>query len=341
LRTLPPITKLWPVTSGLYLGWALGSNDAANVFGTAVATRVIPFYLAGWSILIFATIGAVLEGYGGFETLGKFGHMTPTDAFWIALSAAATVTLMTYLGLPVSTSQAIVGAIIGAGAVHGTLNLSPLGKVVSSWIATPIGAGIIAYFLYFILKPVIYWLGKAVGYIAGFLGRRRTGRPHGGGYGILWWDNAIWWGLMLSGIYGAYSLGANNVANVMGVFVASGTVSPFMGALLGGLSIGVGALTYGRKVMETVGTGIVRLSPYTALVVVLAEAITVHFFAVVGVPVSTSQAVVGGVIGIGFVEGVSRIDKKTTTKVLFGWFGTPTIAGIVSAIVAFLVGLFM
>ena len=304
-----------PLSSGLYLGWALGTNDAANVFGTAVATRVIPFIWAGVSILIFATIGAVLEGYAGFETLGKFGAMTPWDAFWIALSAALTVTVMTYLGLPVSTSQAIVGAIIGAGAVNGTLNLSPLGKVVVSWVSTPIGAGIIAFILYFILKPLILKFTR----------------------GLFGWDLFIFWGLLLSGIYGAYSLGANNVANVMGVFVHAGVVSPFMGALLGGLSIGIGALTYGKKVMETVGEGIVRLSPYTALVVVLAEAVTVHFFAVVGVPVSTSQAVVGGVIGVGFVEGVSRIDKDTVKKIVFGWVGTPTIAGILSAIIMGLV----
>ncbi len=307
-----------PLSSGLYLGWALGTNDAANVFGTAVATRVIPFLWAGVSILIFATIGAVLEGYAGFQTLGKFGAMTPWDAFFIALSAALTVTIMTFLGLPVSTSQAIVGAIIGAGAVNGTLNLAPLGKVVVSWISTPIGAGIIAFLLYFILKPLILKFSR----------------------GLFWWDNFIFWGLLLTGIYGAYALGANNVANVMGVFVHAGVVSPFMGALLGGLSIGFGALTYGKKVMETVGENIVRLSPYTALVVVLAEAITVHFFAVVGVPVSTSQAVVGGVIGVGFVEGVNRINKNTVRKIFFGWVGTPTIAGILSAIVMWLVMVF-
>ena len=306
-----------PLSSGLYLGWALGTNDAANVFGTAVATRVIPFLWAGISILIFATIGAVLEGYAGFETLGKFGAMTPWDAFFIALSAALTVTIMTYLGLPVSTSQAIVGAIIGAGAVNGTLNLAPLGKVVISWISTPIGAGVIAFFLYFLLEPLIKMFTR----------------------GLFGWDKFIFWGLLLSGIYGAYSLGANNVANVMGVFVHAGVVSPFWGAFLGGLSIGIGALTYGKKVMETVGEGIVRLSPYTALVVVLAEAITVHFFAVVGVPVSTSQAVVGGVIGVGFVEGVNRIDKQTVKKIVFGWVGTPTIAGILAAIVAFFVAI--
>jgi len=154
------------------------------------------------------------------------------------------------------------------------------------------------------------------------------------------WDKFIFWGLFLSGIYGAYSLGANNVANVMGVFVNAKVVSPFMGALLGGLAIGIGALTYGKKVMETVGKDIVRLSPYTAFVVVLAEAITVHFFAEVGVPVSTSQAVVGGVVGIGFVEGISRIDRKTVSKIFFGWLGTPTIAALVAGLVVFLAHLF-
>lgn len=316
---IPVLLKTYfPLSSGLYLGWALGSNDAANVFGTAVATGVIPFNWAAVSILIFATIGAVLEGYGGFATLGKFGSVTPWGAFWIALSAAVSVTMMTVLGLPVSTSQAIVGAIIGAGVVNGTLNLAPLAKVLISWVSTPIGAGLISYILYFVLAPIIKKSSKS----------------------MFGWDNFIFWGLFLAGIYGAYSLGANNVANVMGVFVNAKIVSPLMGAFLGGLSIGIGALTYGKKVMETVGKDIVRLSPYTAFVVVLAEAITVHFFAVVGVPVSTSQAVVGGVVGIGFVEGISRIDRKTVSKIFFGWLGTPTIAAFVAGLIIFLIRLF-
>jgi PiT family inorganic phosphate transporter len=64
-------------------------------------------------------------------------------------------------------------------------------------------------------------------------------------------------------------------------------------------------------------------------VAILAEAITVHIYAIIGVPVSTSQAIVGAVLGIGLVKGVRTIQMKTLAKILFGWIGTPAIsAGI-------------
>ena len=94
-------------------------------------------------------------------------------------------------------------------------------------------------------------------------------------------------------------------------------------------AIALGVLTYSRKVMMTVGRDLVRLDAFTALVAILAEAITVHIYAVIGVPVSTSQAIVGSVLGIGLVKGVRTIQLKTLAKILFGWLGTPAIsAGI-------------
>jgi len=92
------------------------------------------------------------------------------------------------------------------------------------------------------------------------------------------------------------------------------------------LSIALGVLTYSRGVMETVGTKLVRLDPFSALVVVLAEGLTVHFYTLLGVPVSTSQAVVGAVLGIGVLKGAATIKRKTLYGILVGWFLTPPVA---------------
>ncbi len=78
--------------------------------------------------------------------------------------------------------------------------------------------------------------------------------------------------------------------------------------------------------METVGKRLVKLDAFSALVVVLAEAITVHFYTFVGVPVSTSQAVVGAVLGVGIIKGVNTIRRQTLVNILFGWFLTPVVA---------------
>jgi PiT family inorganic phosphate transporter len=139
--------------------------------------------------------------------------------------------------------------------------------------------------------------------------------------------------LIVAGSYAAYALGANNVANVTAVFVGAGQISMFPATFIGGLSIALGILTFSRPVMETVGRKLVRLDPFSALVVVLAEAITVHFFTFVGVPVSTSQAVIGAVLGVGIVKGANTVSRRTLTNIFIGWFLTPTAACILAIVV--------
>ncbi len=308
---------MFKLLGGIFLGWSLGSNDSANVFGTAVANNIIKFRTAVIILATLVLIGALAEGYKGFETLGKITSQTPITATVASFSAALTVTLMTYLGLPVSTSQAIVGAIIGIGIVNRNVNLSALPKIFSAWVLTPVGAAIISFLLYLAIRIIIRKYIK----------------------NQVLFDKFILVGFYLVGGYGAYALGANNVANVTGIYVSSGMLTPFMGALVGGLSIGFGAITYSKNVMMTVGKKLLPLDYYSAFIAILAEAITVHIYAVIGIPVSTSQAIVGGVLGIGLVTGTRTINKRTLRNILFGWVGTPTISGAISFGIFKLVGL--
>ena len=301
--------------SGFFLGWALGSNDAANIFGTAVATRTIKFWTAAILTSIFVIIGAVLEGSGGMHTLGSLSTQTVNSAFITSLAAAITVSLMTYFKLPVSTSQAVVGSIIGSGLVRNSVNFTPLIKIFSAWIFTPIGALIIS-----IIFMKIY--SK---YIENYINN------------IIKLDRMVKIGLVIAGIYGSYALGANNVANVTGVYVKTGLISPLQGALIGGIAIASGVLTYSRNVMMTVGKRITELSSLNALIAVLAESTTVYIYAQIGIPVSTSQAIVGAVIGIGLVKGINLININTLKNILFGWLGTPTIALIISYVITIFV----
>ncbi|MFW5998794.1 MAG: inorganic phosphate transporter [Halanaerobiaceae bacterium] len=305
---------MFRLVSGLFLGWALGSNDAANIFGTAVATKMVKFKIAAILTSIFVIIGAVLEGYKGIETLSSLSTQTLNSAFITSLAAALTVSIMTYIKLPVSTSQAIVGSIIGAGIIGNKIDFIPLGKILISWILTPIGAMIIAFILY-----------KILGYLVNKIFKN-----------VILRDRFIKIGLIIAGSYGAYALGANNVANVTGVFVKSGMITAFQAALIGGIGIAIGVVTYSKKVMMTVGKEITKLTPFNALVAVLAESTTVYIYAQIGVPVSTSQAIVGAVVGIGLIKGLFYVNMKTIKNIVIGWIGTPTIAGIISFLVTYI-----
>lgn len=102
------------LSSGLFLGWSLGANDAANIFGSAVGSKMIHFRKAAIIASIFVVLGAVFQGRGTADTLSSLGAVDAlAGGFTVSLCAALTVFWMTRYAIPVSTSQAIVGAIIG------------------------------------------------------------------------------------------------------------------------------------------------------------------------------------------------------------------------------------
>lgn len=145
------------LSSGLFLGWSLGANDASNVFGTAVGTKMVSFKTAAVIASLFITVGAVYAGAGASETLGELGSInTLPGAFMAAFAAAISLYWMARDGLPVSTSQAIVGAIIGWN-VFADKPTHPeiLSKIVSTWIICPLLSGIIAVILYFFIRMLI------------------------------------------------------------------------------------------------------------------------------------------------------------------------------------------
>ena len=331
---IDPIILLF-LSSGLFLGWALGANDAANVFGTAVGTRMVSWRNAAIICSIFVILGAVISGAGTSQTLGKLGAITALPgAFMTALSAGFSVFVMTKSGLPVSTSQAIVGAIIGWNFFSNqATDTSTLAKILSTWIICPLLAAVIAIV---ILK------------VSKYFGRKMN-------LSLIRLDAYKRIALIFAGALGAYSLGANNIANVIGVFIPvqplaelkigsfsfSSTQQLF---LLGGLAIALGVCTYSKKVMLTVGSDLGQLSSTSALVAVISHSIVLFLFASQGleallsryglptiplVPVSSSQAVVGAIFGISILQGITAVKWNVLGKIIAGWVVTPIFAGIV------------
>ncbi|HRR94466.1 MAG TPA: inorganic phosphate transporter, partial [Bacteroidales bacterium] len=332
----PSYMILFFLTSGLFLGWSLGANDASNVFGSAVGSKMITFRRAAIIASLFVILGAVIQGAGASGTLGKLGSVNAIGgSFTVALAAAITVYMMTRLSLPVSTTQAIVGAIIGWNLFTGNrTDASTLTKIVTTWISGPVLGAIFAILLYMLIRRI----------------KRKSGIH------LIIFESYIKTGLIIVGAFGAYSLGANNIANVMGVFVPAFSLDDLnLGIfslssaqqlfLLGGLAIAAGILTYSKKVMETVGTGIISLSSEAALVVVLAQALVLFIFSssslsdllvkaglprIPLVPVSSSQVIVGSVIGIGLYKGAGNINFRILGEIATGWISTPVIAGVLS-----------
>ncbi|MFZ1558964.1 MAG: inorganic phosphate transporter [Saprospiraceae bacterium] len=326
---------LFFISSGLFLGWSLGANDAANIFGTAVGTRMIKFTRAALIASVFVILGAVLQGSGTTNTLSQLGKVDALGgAFTVALCSAVIVAIMTKNKLPVSTGQAIVGSIVAwCYFTAKPVDYGILTVLVSSWIYGPILGAVFAALLYIFMRKFI-----------------RTTTIH-----VIKLDILIRYALILTGAFGAYSLGANNIANVMGVFVHSASIKINFWTysfdtiqilfLLGGISIAIGIITYSKKVMETVGGDIMTLTPENAIVVVLAQALVLFIFSssslsdllisiglppIPLVPVSSTQVVIGSVLGIGLVKGVQEVKFGVLRNIALGWVLTPILSGLLT-----------
>ena len=308
------------LTSGLFLGWSLGANDASNVFGPAVGSKLITFRTAAIVASIAMVLGAVLQGSGTSMTLNQLGSVNAVGgSFTVALAAAITAYMMIKLSLPVSTTQAIVGAIIGWNFFIGNkTNPIVLGKIASAWVLGPILGAIFSIALYAALKAI-----------------KKRVNVH-----LIRFESFLRGSMIVVGAFCAYSLGANNIANVMGVFIPSFNLEPLkIGIitlsskqqlfLLGGISIVVGIATYSKKVMKTLGNNLLDLTTEAALFVTLAQSLVLFIFS------SSSQVIVGCIMGIGIYKGIYNINFKLLGGIALGWVTTPVIAGVISYLTLF------
>ncbi len=229
------------------------------------------------------------------------------------LSAGFFVTLATFKRTPVSTSQAIVGGVagVGIGIVGAQANYFKLGvllKILGAWIVSPVLTMILAFVFYLLL-------GRAL----------RNVRA-------IFWSNVMGIAVLISAAYVSYSLGANDVGNAIGPLLNRFPDKGPQLAALGGIAMAAGALTFGQHVTDTVGKAITPLDYSGALAAQLSAAFGVHLFSMLGIPVSTSQAIVGGVIGVGLTKGAQAVSTQKIATIFVGWILTPTCAAIFAAV---------
>ena len=263
-------------------------------------------------VAVFAILGAMLQGHHVMNTIGK--GIVKTDLNYLAVCVALIcsgffVTLATFFRIPTSTSQAIVGGVVGIGlAVGAEVDFSKFILIAESWIICPVMVMALAYGLMHLIRLVLrrfetssILFQQAFGYLA-----------------------------IISSCYVAYSMGANNAGNAVGPVANLNIFPPRVLLFIGGVSIAVGAWTYGQKVADTVGKGITPLDIAGAFVAQISSAFGMHLFSMFGIPVSTSSAIVGAVVGVGLVKGAGGISLRTILTILIGWVLTPTLAGTVS-----------
>jgi PiT family inorganic phosphate transporter len=295
--------------AGAYVGWNIGANDTANCIGTTVGCGLISFRKAAILVAAFAIVGALLQGQHVLKTISKGIVNAELDYLAVCVALICSgffVTLATFYRIPTSTSQAIVGGVVGIGlAVRAEVDFGKFILIAESWILCPLLVMALSFGFMHLVVLILRRFGS------------RT----------VLFQNALGWLAIGSACYVAYSMGANNAGNAVGPIANLNIFSPTLLLLIGGISIAVGAVTFGKKVADTVGKGITLLDIPGAFVAQVSSAFGMHLFSLFGIPVSTSSAIVGAVVGVGLVKGARAISKKTIATILVGWVLTPTLAG--------------
>jgi inorganic phosphate transporter, PiT family len=331
------------ISSGLFLGWLLGSKDTVNLFGSSVSSQRLNFKKAAIIASVLIIIGAIFQGRGTTATIQSLGNIAePAIAFIVVLSAALVVLVFTRFNIKVSTSQSIVGAIVGWSLfTHGNISIGILSKIVLAWILAPVFGVIVGALLFILIR---WFINKS--------------NVH-----VIKLDFYLRITLVVAIALAAFNLGANNIGNVIGVFshYAPALIINFgiftldglqILFLLGGVSISMGIYSFSRKAAIETDSGTFSLVPETAVVVHLAQALVLFLFSslwlfnILGsfglpqiplVPVSSTQIVIGAIIGIGIVKGTREIEIKTLAGIGLSWIITPLSAGLLTTAFLFVI----
>jgi inorganic phosphate transporter, PiT family len=373
------------VLLAFYLAWNLGANDVANAMGTAVGSKAITLRQALVMAGVLEFLGAVLFGQAVTENLA-LGIIDPV--YFIAqpktlvlamlavlLATGLWMNLATWFGLPVSSSHAAVGGIVGVGLVTigpSAIDWPNLGSITVTWLFTPLLSGLLAGIGYVGLRSIaalrlaewIPWLSALlVGLfavivlptIAIFADRRVSlGIAGLAAIGLTFFLLAEWseqpeaealFGRLqvLTAGFVAFAHGSNDVGNAIaplatilsihstGQVPTANLAIPLWVLAIGGAGIVGGLLVWGEKVMTTIGT-LIPLQPSAGFCAELATVVMILLASRFGLPVSTSHALVGAVVGVGVAQGV-KIEASVLQSIGLTWVATVPLAGGLAALI--------
>lgn len=315
---------------GFFVAFAIGSND--ETMSPAVGAHVFSLGTAVSLGAIVNIIGAVFMGSAVSEKVGS--ELISGRTLTMQMVCAILISMAIWLilasvshGVPISTTQCVVGSVIGVCVIAPFIGLQGWGlhsvnawvllQVFLGWIVSPLIGFVIAAAFFFIIR-------KAQHRASGLYARERQ-------------EQIAAYGLAVFLIITSLSRGGNDVANAIaplvalpefntvyyiGVLAIPGVVIPL---LIGGIGMGVGLIVVGRKVIQTVSTEIVSLSPSSALSASVAVSIVMFIGTILGLPLSGTHVLVAALIAVGWVEQTD-IQKKQIRDIIISWIITVPIS---------------
>ncbi|WP_096201142.1 inorganic phosphate transporter [Bacillus sp. FJAT-45350] len=299
----------------LFFAMNIGASGTAAAMGPAYGSGAIKKKRnAMFLVAIFAFLGA-LAGGEVVKTIG--GGIIPPDVVDVnvvtIILAAACLTLFiaNLIGIPLSTSEVVVGSIVGAGVAFQAVYFDKLFVIVSFWVIVPIVAFGLAYGFGFVLKraekkwPALKGEGK--------------------------WKKWLVVLLVLAGCLEAFAAGMNNVANAVGPLVGAGLIDITPALIIGGIFVSLGAILLGGRVLETNGKRITRLSLTQGTTVSSIGGVLVIIASIFGLPVPLTQVTTSAILGIGTADnGFKLWQKGIIKKIIKVWVVSPVFSLVIS-----------
>ena len=308
----------------------IGANDASNVFGSSVGSKMLKFRVAIIFFIVFIILGATVNAENPSQVYSNliFDYPDLKKIFLVIIPVVIVTIVSLKLKIPSSISQSIIFSLIGFSLVEKlNVNYDLFLKLIYFWLATPIIA--------FVLSILFSWL---IGYIFRILKLN-----------VFQIDYQLRLLLIIFGCIAAFALGAHLTAAIVGIY------SPFLSLNLnianfkmivndktlyffGSLLIGIGAFLFSQKIVRTIGSQISNIKPVPALAILLTQIFILFSFSsnnvisflnlflpfeIFAMPLSASHITFASIIGIASFNKFREVKPKHTIKIVLSWIIIP------------------
>ena len=299
----------------LFFAMNIGASGAAAAMSVAYGSGAIQSRKKALLVCSIAILlGAVIGGSEVAKTIGTGiipqALLTAKVVLIILVSAAISLFIANLLGIPLSTSEITVGAVVGVGIAEQALYVNNILFIASFWVIVPV----IAFTLAYIFGKIIASLNKKYPQL-----REKKAQK------IL----TVF--VIIVGFLEAFSAGMNNVGNAVGPLVGANLISMTTGTLLGGIFIAAGVLFLGGRVLQTNAKKITKLSLLEGGTISSTGAGLVILASIFGLPVPLTQITSTAIMGIGVSKkGKDQVNKRVISKIVKVWLVSPVFSLVIS-----------
>jgi PiT family inorganic phosphate transporter len=300
-----------------------GLHDAANSIATIVSTRVLrPQYAVLWAAF-FNFIAFLVFGTHVANTIGKGiiepDVVTPAVIFAALVGAIAWNLITWALGIPSSSSHALIGGLVGAGVAKAGLSAavwSGLSKTLIAIVLSPL----VGFLLALVLVAIVSWLAV-----------RSTPFAVDRAFRILQFVSASLYSLGHGGNDAQKTMGIIAVLLYSQGYLGADFNIPFWVVISCQAAMGLGTLMGGWRIVRTMGLRITKLTPMQGFCAETGGAATLFMATYLGVPVSTTHTITGAIVGVGASRRVSAVRWNVASSIVYAWVITIPASAIVAA----------